>query len=185
MERVVVLGPAGAGKSDVSDRLARQTGLPVVHLDVLFWRPGWTPAPAMESSQALKSAIAGDRWILDGNFLSADGGGSRFERADTVVFLDVPRRTCLWRVLKRVVRGRRRSRPDLPEGCTEGVNLELLRWIWRYPRDSRPRVLELLASLRPPVAVHRLRSQADVERFLQDSAMGKRPARGPTARRRA
>jgi adenylate kinase family enzyme len=163
VQRVAILGPGGAGKSELATAISRRTGLPVVHLDVLFWGPGWRPAPREQARRALDEAIAGERWILDGNFL--DAGDTRFERADTVIFLDLPRRTCLRRVLRRLVRDRRRPRPDLPAGCSEGFDLDLIRWIWRYPRTDRPRVLELLAGLEPGVDVRRLRSRADVERY--------------------
>ena len=168
MQRVVVLGSAGAGKTAFANDLARRTGLPVVHLDVLFWAPGWTRAPREDALRSLCAAVAGERWILDGNFLGDDGGrqDGRFGRADTVVFLDLPRSTCLWRVLSRLVRDRGRSRPDLPEGCSEGFDLPLLRWIWSYPRVDRPRVLGLLAELQQRVDVQHLRSRADVRRFL-------------------
>jgi adenylate kinase family enzyme len=168
VQRVVVLGPVGAGKTVVATEIARRMGLPVVHLDLLFWREGWTPAPREEGLRALRAAVAGERWVIDGNFLSSDEADEdgRFERADAVVFLDVGRTTCLRRVLARVMRDRGRSRPDLPPGCREGVDLQLLRWIWDYPRVDRPRVLRLLAGLGEGVAVHHLRSGNDVRRFL-------------------
>ena len=164
MERVVVLGPGGAGKTEVATTISRRLGLPVVHLDVLFWREGWTPAPRDEARRDLAAAVARERWVVDGNFLDCDE--ARFERADAVIFLDLPRRVCLWRVLKRLVRDRGRSRPDLPRGSREGFDLSLLRWIWRYPCVDRPRVLAILARLDDRVAVHHLRSRADVRRFL-------------------
>jgi adenylate kinase family enzyme len=164
---VLILGPGGAGKTSLAVGIARRTGLPVVHLDPLFWRAGWVPAPRDEALRALAAAAERDRWIIDGNFLSTADQDPRFARADTVVFLDVSRGRCIWRVLSRLVRDRRRTRPDLPEGCREGLDLPLLRWIWRYPAVDRPRVLELLGRLgREGVAVHRLRSAADVERFV-------------------
>ena len=163
MQRVVVLGPGGAGKSELAAELAARARLPVVHLDPLFWGPEWKPAPRDEAVRKLEAAVAGDRWILDGNFLEHDG---RFARADTLVFLDFPRATCIWRVLKRLVRDRRRRRPDLPEGARESFDPLLLRWIWRYPRTDRPRVLELLARLDGSLQVHHLRSRTDVRRFL-------------------
>ncbi len=168
MQRVVVLGSAGAGKSALATEIARRTGLPLVHLDVLFWAPGWTPAPREDALRRLRAAVAGERWILDGNFLGGDGGeqDGRFRRADAVVFLDVSRTKCVWRVLSRLVRDRGRPRPDLPAGCAEGFDLALLRWIWSYPRVDRPRVLRLLAELQERVDVHHLRSRADVRRFL-------------------
>jgi adenylate kinase family enzyme len=166
MERVVVLGSGGAGKTELAASISRRTGLPVVHLDVLFWRPGWTPAPRDEALRDLDAAIAGERWILDGNFLGQDGDDARFARADMVIFLDVPRVTCTWRVLRRLVRDRRRTRPDLPEGCREGFDRAFLWWVWRYPRSNRPRVLAILADLDRRIAVRRLRSRSDVQRFL-------------------
>jgi adenylate kinase family enzyme len=167
-ERVVILGSAGAGKTTLAVNIAHRTGLPVVHLDPLFWRAGWAPAPQDEARHALAAAVAGPRWVLDGNFLPAGDGvdDPRFARADTVVFLDVPRALCLWRVLSRLVADRRRCRPDLPEGCQEGFDFPLLRWIWRYPAADRPRVLRLLARLPEGVEVRRLRSGAEVRRFL-------------------
>lgn len=165
MERVVILGPGGADKSELATAVSRRTGLPVVHLDLLFWRPGWAPAPRDDARADLAAAIAGDRW-LDGNFLSVDGIDRRFERADTVILLDLPRMTCLWRVLARLVRDRRRSRPDLPEGCPEPFDLDLFRWIWRYPKTDRPRILAILAGLDDRVDVRRLGSRSDVQRYL-------------------
>ena len=157
---------AGAGKSHLASELGRRTGLPVVHLDRIFWRAGWAPAPRDEALPELHAAIEAPRWILGGNFLGDDQ--SRFARADTVVFLDVPRRRALRRVLTRLVRDRGRSRPDLPDGAGEGFDLPLLLWVWRYPHDNRPRVLELLARLRERgLAVHQLHSDADVRRFLE------------------
>ena len=166
MERVVILGPGGAGKSELASRISQRTGLPVVHLDVLFWRRGWTPAPRAKAVRDLAAAIARERWILEGNFLEAGLTDPRFDRAETVIFLDLSRTRCFWRVLKRLVRDRRRRRPDLPDGCFEGFDLEFLRWIWRYPRTDRPRVLRLLAGLDPRVDVRHLHSPSDVQRYL-------------------
>jgi len=166
MERVVILGTGGAGKSELARELGRRTGLPVVHLDVVLWKPCWTRGTAEQDRCDFAAAIGGERWILDGDFLSVPDGDVRFERADTVLFLDFRRSTCLWHVFKRLVRDRRRSRPDLPEGCREGFDLALLRWIWRYPRVDRPRVLALLAGLDHRVDVRLLRSRTDVRRYV-------------------
>jgi adenylate kinase family enzyme len=172
MERVVVLGVGGAGKTELAHELSRRTGLPVVHLDLLFWRPGWELAPRDEARVALDAAVAEERWIIDGNFLSA--GDARFERADTVVFLDLPRTTCIARVLRRTVRDRRRGRPDLPEGCREGFDWAFIKWIWNFGRDDRPRILERLRQTEADV-VHP-RSPAEVRRYVESLRLsGLRP----------
>jgi adenylate kinase family enzyme len=171
MQRVVVLGPGGAGKTELADAISRRTGLPVVYLDRIFWRENWTPAPLDEARRRLDAVIAGERWIIDGNFL--DAGDARFARADTVVFLDLARRTCLRRVLWRLVRDRRRRRADLPEGSREGFDPELLRWIWRYRKADRPRVLTLVAGLHG-ADVRRLHSPREVRAYLE--SLGARPS---------
>jgi adenylate kinase family enzyme len=174
VRRVVVLGSGGSGKSTLARAISERTGLPVVHLDRLFWREGWMPAPREEALAALVAAVADDSWVLDGNFLDGPGGNeqSRFQRADTVVFLDRSRWTCLRHVLVRLVRDRGRTRPDLPDGCGEGLDLPFLRWVWRYPAVDRPRVLASLAQL-DGVRVHQLRRGSDVTRFL-DTLGGRR-----------
>jgi|SRR5215211_6772797 len=165
MKRVAVLGSSGAGKTVFTRELGAITGLPVFYLDPLVWKPGWELAPADEIHDVIHAAASGDEWIIDGDFLGCEPTG-RFERVDTVVFLDLPRRTCLRRIVWRRVRDARRSRVDLPAGCKEGIDRELVRWVWRFPRDSRPRILELLRRLPPRVAVHQLRSARDVRAFL-------------------
>jgi adenylate kinase family enzyme len=136
-----------------------------VHLDVLFYRRGWTLAPKETAISSLQAALARDRWILDGHFLSA--GDERFRLAHAVVFLDRSRATCFWRVVKRRLSARsRRRRADLPPGCVEAFDITLLRWIWQYPRVERPLVLELLEGIARGVAIYHLRSDDEVERFL-------------------
>jgi adenylate kinase family enzyme len=167
VQRVAILGSGGAGKSTVATALGQRTGLPVVHLDPLYWAPGWVARPPEEFQAALLAAVAGDSWILDGNVLWGDADDPRFARADTVVFLDLPRRTCLWRATKRRLRYRGELRPDLPAGCPEAFDLSFYRWMWSFPRQVRPRVLAVLAGLGPEAEVHHLRSAAEVRRFLE------------------
>jgi adenylate kinase family enzyme len=161
----VILGSGGAGKTRLATALAERTGLPVVHLDLLFWRANWQPAPIEEARAALAAAAEKPRWIMDGGFLGLGIDDPRFRRADTVVFLDVPRLRCLWRIVGRRVRARAHRRADLPEGCRESLDAEFVRWVWRYPKDNRPRVLELLAELeKRGVDVLRMRSSAELPR---------------------
>ncbi|HEX3454248.1 MAG TPA: hypothetical protein VHS03_06455 [Gaiellaceae bacterium] len=148
MQRVAILGSGGAGKSVLAATIAERTGLPVIQLDAVYWQPGWTKPPRDEFDAKLDAAVAGERWILDGNFLRDDRADPRFARSDTVIFLDLPRR-------------------DLPDGCTESFDLEFTRWVWNYPVKNRPDILERMGALGPGVDVHRLRSQRDVDRFLE------------------
>jgi adenylate kinase family enzyme len=165
MRRVLVIGSGGAGKSTFAARLGERKGLPVIHLDALYWRAGWQEPPREEWSARVDELLAGDAWIMDGNY-----GGTlerRLAACDTVVFLDFPRALCLWRVVKRRAVFRSRSRPDMAEGCRERLTWEFARWIWTYPRERRPGVLKRLSSLREGQRVFVLRSPREVRRFLE------------------
>ena len=100
--RVVVTGMAGAGKSTFSRALSAKTGLPVIHLDVHFWKPGWVPTPDDEWREKERELLAGEEWIVDGNYHVTLV--QRLERADTVVFLDTPWWICARRAFARGVR---------------------------------------------------------------------------------
>jgi adenylate kinase family enzyme len=93
MQRVLVMGSGGAGKSTFARGLAERTGLPLVHLDALYWRAGWVEPEREAWARTVEGLLGEARWILDGNY-----GGTmerRMEACDTVVFLDPPRTLCL------------------------------------------------------------------------------------------
>jgi adenylate kinase family enzyme len=89
-------------------------------------------------------------------------------KADTVIFLDMSRWLCLWRIITRVMRYRDGTRPDMAEGCRERFNFEFISWIWNYPRRSKPKVVKLLAQHAEGKKIVWLRSRAEVENFLTD-----------------
>jgi adenylate kinase family enzyme len=144
MRRVLVIGSGGAGKSTFARELGARTGLPVVHLDRLYWKKCWVETSKPEWEDVVRRTIACDEWVLDGNY-----GGTldlRLAAADTCVFLDLPRWTCLRRALWRNVVFRGRSRPDMTDGCPERVTWEFVRWILTYRRLRRPGIMEKLAA---------------------------------------
>jgi adenylate kinase family enzyme len=160
----VIIGSGGAGKSTLAKRIGERRSLPVIHLDAMHWSEGWVETPAETWAERVSALVAGDTWVIDGNY-----GGTfdvRFRAADTIVFLDLPRWLCLWRVVRRWMRYRGQSRPDMAPGCPERLDLEFLRWIWTYPRKRRPAVLERLDRVGRGTQVFRLRSPADVEDFV-------------------
>ncbi len=149
----------------LASRLAERTGLPLIHLDALYWRAGWRETPAQEWEETVDQLVRQEAWVMDGNY-----GGTldrRLHAADTVIFLDLPRWTCLSRVVKRRVQFHGRSRPDMAEGCSERLSWEFLRWIWNYPKDRRPALLRKLAEHARRKNVTVLRSPRAVERFLE------------------
>jgi adenylate kinase family enzyme len=164
VKRILVLGSGGAGKSTFSRRLSLRLGIPVVHLDALYWRPGWSEPPVEEWKRIQQDAVARDTWIMDGNYSNTID--ARLAACDTVIFLDLPRTLCLWRVIKRSFKYRGRTRPDMAAGCNERIDLAFLKWVWRYPQRSRPRILALLDEHRDRLDIHRLRSSSEIENFL-------------------
>ena len=105
--RVIVTGLARSGKSTLSLALAAKTGLPVIHLDLHFWKPGWVAPSETEWREKQRGVLAGNAWIADGNY--HETLDLRLERADTVVFLDLPWWLCAGRAFRlsdgAVVRG--------------------------------------------------------------------------------
>jgi len=167
--RVVVTGMAGSGKSTFSRALSAKTGLPVIHLDFHFWKPGWVEPSENEWREKQRRLLAGDDWIADGNY---DGTLElRVERANTVVYLDTPWWVCASRAFVRGIR----KRPvgfQLPDGCDETA-LRRLRdeWslagrIWRVHRSERERELGIVSRYENRVVLHVLRSKREVHDFL-------------------
>jgi adenylate kinase family enzyme len=91
----------------------------------------------------------------------------RLARCDTVIFLDMPRLRCLWRVIGRAARYAGRSRPDMPPGCRERISWEFVRWIWQYPKRRRGGILEKLAAIRGDKTVVILTTPVAVCEFLE------------------
>lgn len=139
--RICILGNSGAGKSTLAAVLGDVSGLPVVHLDRIFWKPGWIEAPEAEVRAAMTSAAENDAWIIDGNFKKTLP--QRLEKADLVIYIDYNPIFCLWRVLWRMLR--RKRRPDMADGCTERFNPEFYGYVLRFNRRTRPLLLEMIA----------------------------------------
>ncbi len=166
-KRVVVTGLAGSGKSTFSHALGARSGLPVIHLDLEFWKPGWVAPTPDEWREKQHQVLAGDAWIADGNY--HETLDLRIERADTIVVLDTPWPLCVGRALLRAVR---RSGLEMPDGCDDSP--------WRRLRDEvgvagrvvRKRRWEpdlerdVIARHGQHAAMHVLGSKAEVSAFL-------------------
>jgi adenylate kinase family enzyme len=166
MDRVLVIGSGGSGKSTVAKAIASRLGLPLIHLDALYWHPGWRATENSAWDAVVRELIDAPAWVIDGNYgRTLD---IRLARCDTVVFLDLPRAVCLWRALKRRIVFRGRPRPDMAPGCPEQLTWEFLQWIWTYPVRRRPDVLQRLAGLGADQRAIVLSSNRAVRRFLDE-----------------
>ncbi len=165
MERILIIGCGGAGKSTLARQLGEKTGLPVVHLDKLYWKPGWVERTREEFDALLEAELTRERWIIDGNF-----GRTlpwRLEYCDTVIYLDFSRWACLMGVAKRVITTYGTVRPDMGEGCPERFDLDFLKWVWNFNRDNQERFRNDLSKAKHANIIT-LKNRREVRRFLNE-----------------
>ena len=138
MQRVLIVGPCGAGKSTLAAQLGPVLDLPLFHMDQLNWKPGWVESGKEEIREKLAAITARERWLVDGTY-----GGTlapRLGRADTVLYLDYPIRLCVARLLKRIWTHRGQSRPDMTEDCTERFDFCFLFYLLRWNSGPKHRL---------------------------------------------
>jgi len=165
MNRIAIIGSGGSGKSTLAVELGKALNLPVYHLDKLFWNSGWVETEKDKWEEIQRGICSKPKWVIDGNY-----GGTmdvRLTSCDAVVFLDLPRLLCIFRTIKRALRFRNTTRPDLAEGCPERLTGEFIRWMWDYPKVRRPKILDKLECLRSSKKVIVLDSRKAVRRFLE------------------
>ncbi len=165
MQKILIIGCAGAGKTVLATELGALTNLPVIHLDAHYWKPGWIRPQKEDWIKAVADLVKPDRWIIDGNYGSSIP--QRLSACDSVIFLAYSRWLCLFRVFRRSLSFWGRTRPDLNPGCAEKLpDREFLTWIWNYQTRSMPSILETLRSLEGEKEILILRSPAETRKFL-------------------
>lgn len=162
-ERIIVIGCPGAGKSTFARRLRDITGLPLHYLDQIWHRADRTNASREEFDAALRGILAGDRWVIDGNYSRTLE--MRLERCDAVFLLDYPLAVCLAGAQARVGQ----TREDMP-WIEETFDPEFREWIERFERDQRPQIMKLLEKYRDGKQIVIFRSREEAEQYLQELA---------------
>ena len=160
MKKIIVVGCPGSGKSTFSRALHKKTGIPLYHLDMMYWNADKTVVEKSVFLERLSSVLSRDEWIIDGNYASTME--DRMSVCDTVIFLDFPQHVCLDGIKQR--RGRPRS--DMPWIETH-EDAEFIEFIKSYSEQQKPKVLELLKKYRDKnIIVFRTREDADM--FLNE-----------------
>ncbi|MGE4108758.1 MAG: topology modulation protein [Bacteriovoracia bacterium] len=164
-ERIVILGNAGAGKSTLSKELGSKLDIRPTHLDQLYWQSGNTHLTDEEFTERHQQALGASRWIFDGNYLHTLS--ERVASADTVVFLDLPLRICVPRIIKRRMMYRPASPLRPQDGSADRLTPTLLKYVFQFNRTRRPTIVEKLKALEAQGAkkVYWLRTLDDVEVF--------------------
>ena len=165
MKKVIIIGCPGAGKSTLAMEMGKKTGLPVVHLDSLFWLPGWAQRPREEFDLLLQESLQKDAWIIDGNY-----GRTiplRLATCDTVVYLDFPTIVCILGVIRRVITNYGKTRVDMGEDCPERFDWEFMKFVWNFNRRERKKLHRALNE-NPTKEINILRTRRQVRRFLEN-----------------
>lgn len=165
MERILIIGCSGSGKSTLARALKEKLGLPVVHLDQLWHRPGWKHITREEFDAQLEMATDMDRWIIDGNYRRTIP--QRLPKCDTIIYLDFSRWECLLGVFQRVLTNYGKVRPDMADGCPERFDWEFIRFVWNFNRNNRVRNYTYLAQAKHAQQIV-LKSRREVKAFLAE-----------------
>lgn len=164
MERILIIGCSCSGKSTLARSLGEKLGIPVIHLDQLWWKPGWENVTVEEFDSRLHLAMNMDRWIIDGNYNRTMQ--QRIEKCDTIIYLDFGRRECLWGMIQRVFGNYGKVRPDMSAGCPERFDWDFVKWIWNFNRDHRNLNYSYLGRAKHAKAIV-LKNRKEVKAFLE------------------
>jgi len=166
VQRILVVGNSGAGKSTWARRLAVRLRLPLWHLDQVHWEPGWHAPDPVAFERRLRDIVRQPAWIIDGNY-----GRTlplRLAAADSVVWLDLPTLMCLRGVMARWLRYRGRQRPDMANGCPEKIDFDFLWYVatWRA-KHGGAMAAELRRAEQCGVRIFRLSTRTEMESLLE------------------
>ncbi len=164
MKRVLIIGCAGAGKTTLSRQLQEKLGLPVVHLDQIYWSPGyWEHLRREDFDKMLHIELEKPQWIIEGNFDRTLP--LRLTRCDTVIWLDYSRFVCMGRWFKRIVLNWGKVRSDMAPGCLERFEWGFAKTIWNFNRDNRRKYETLLAE-QENKKIYRIKSPRQLAGFV-------------------
>lgn len=160
MEKAIIIGCPGAGKSTFARKLKEKTGLPLFYLDMIWHKEDGTNISRDEFDGKIKEIMKKEQWILDGNYIRTLE--MRLKECDTVFLLDYPLEVCLEGASSRIGK----ERPDMPWVESE-FDLEFRQFIVDFPKDSLPKIYELLKKYEKEKELHIFRKREDAEEYLR------------------
>ncbi|MBU6321428.1 MAG: topology modulation protein [Patescibacteria group bacterium] len=127
-KRIVVVGVSASGKSTFARKLAERTNLPLIHMDAIWWKPGWVEVSEEEATRQLEALTQRDEWVIEG-YIPDEARPFVFERAESIVYLDYPRMMGAFRYIRRWWKHRKNPRPEL-KGSPEKFSWKFLKLVW-------------------------------------------------------
>lgn len=162
MKRIALIGCGGSGKTWLSNRLGELIEAPVTHLDAVYYDDGWNALDKEKFAAIQEELVAAPTWVIEGNYASTLP--IRLTRADTVVFLDLPARVCLWGIAQR--RLRYGGGQNDATGVYDRITWSFLRYVWGYRKSMAPRVVALIQEHARDAAVYRITSRRQARALL-------------------
>lgn len=166
MQKIIIIGNCGAGKSTLAKKMSKLPDIKVYHLDILFFNPNWVIRNRNGFDKDLKIIMQKKYWIIDGNYNRTME--MRIEQADTVLFLDFPTSTTLFRIIKRRFQFRNKQREDVAEGCIEKLDYEFFSYVATFRRKKRPVILQKLENIDNSKQVYIFKNNREVDVFLSN-----------------
>ncbi len=166
-KKIMIIGNCGSGKSTLSGKLGQILNIPVIHLDKLFFNPGWKEIGKPALIIKVEKEINGKPdWIIDGNYSNTIE--YRADAADTIILLKVPLILSYFRIIKRRIMYHNKVRPDVAEGCKENLNWEMMVWIWNYKKRAAGKTADLIEKNKNDKTIIVLDSPKKVTGFLKE-----------------
>lgn len=170
-KKIAIVGNAGSGKTTFGFYLHKKLALPLYHLDQYYWKPGWERSDFETFSKIHEELCEKDTWILEGSYYKLLN--QRILHADVVIFLDMPRFLCIWRVIKRSFMHWGKVVPGNPEKCKQAIFsfkfLEFLKWVWTFNDRYRQMMLDVLRNdtIMQSKQVYVFRSVKEIDDFIK------------------
>ena len=160
MNRILIIGSGGAGKSTLALKMFDILHIQVINLDSYYWQPNWIAQPKEKWSKIVTDLCKIPSWIMDGNYFNSLP--LRLQYADTVIFIKKSRYECLFNAYKRMFT----KRVDPIQGCPEKVDWGFVKWIWNYQKDITPKIMAILNE-HPKFELHILKNNKEIEAFIK------------------
>ncbi|MGY3603603.1 DNA topology modulation protein [Bradyrhizobium sp. Leo121] len=171
MRRILVMGSSGSGKSTFAQRLSATTGIPFVSLDAIYWKPGWVASDNAKFHERVTEVALRPQWVMDGNYISNGAGELRRQVCDSIIWFDLPRRTCMLGLARRIARSYGQVRAEMAEGCPERIDLEFFRYVWTYRQKQRPKLLRYFEGMRPDQSLVCFTDRTQAGRYLKEISL--------------